>query len=162
MNYWKVILATIVIFGTGVMTGGLLVNQIDHRPASHHSSSARGPEDFVPRPDILKTNFVDKLDDQVHLTKEQREKIEKIISDGQQRNHELWKLVSPQFRSVMQETRRRINGVLTPDQQKQFEQLLKQLHPPRRNSTNSTNAPAEKSSTNSPSACTPQCKASCA
>jgi hypothetical protein len=30
VNNWKVILATIVIFGTGVITGGLLVHHVQH------------------------------------------------------------------------------------------------------------------------------------
>jgi hypothetical protein len=35
---WKVILATLVIFGTGVITGGLLVNYTNHTaPAAHPS-----------------------------------------------------------------------------------------------------------------------------
>ena len=38
MNSWKVILATVVIFGAGVMTGGLLVNYVDH---SHHPATTR-------------------------------------------------------------------------------------------------------------------------
>ena len=151
MNYWKVILATVVIFGAGVMTGGLLVNYVDHpRPGSHHAStSPREPEDLVPRPDILKTNFVQRLDEAVHLTPEERGKIEKIIADGQQRNHDLWKLVSPQFHTVIQDVRRRVRDSLTPDQQKQFDNLVKR--PPRR-PPGATNAPPALSLTNAPAA----------
>ena len=150
MNYWKVILATVVIFGAGVMTGGLLVNHVNHaRPENHHPSAARQPEDFSPRPDMLKNNFVQKLDAAVHLAPEQRDKIEKIIADGQQQNHNLWKLVFPQFRNVMQDTHRRIRGVLTAGQQKQFEDLLKQFHQPRR-PPNGTNAPPKSPATNAP------------
>ena len=32
MNSWKVILAAVVIFGAGVLTGGLLVDYVDHSP----------------------------------------------------------------------------------------------------------------------------------
>ena len=38
MNNWKVIFATVVIFGAGVITGGLLVNYVNYshgRPAHH-------------------------------------------------------------------------------------------------------------------------------
>src|SRR5208282_3326609 len=38
VNYWKVRLATVVIFGTGVLTGGVLVNFVDH---SHPKTSHR-------------------------------------------------------------------------------------------------------------------------
>jgi len=140
VNAWKIILATIVIFGAGVMTGGLLVNYVDHaRPVNHRPPSGpREPEDVVPRPDILKSNFVQCLDDAVHLSPAQRDKIEKIVADGQQRNHNLWKLVSPQFHTVIQDVRRRIRDTLTPEQQKQFDKLMKRS--PRR-PPGATNAP---------------------
>lgn len=149
MNYWKVIVATVVIFGAGVFSGGLLVNYVDHsRPGNHRPpGTPREPEELVARPDILKTNFVQRLDDAVHLTSEQRDKIEKIVADGQERNRNLWAIVSPQMRDAIQETRQHIREVLTPEQRKQFEELFKR---PRRQQ-NSTNAPPNLPGTNSPS-----------
>lgn len=144
MNFWKIILATVVIFGAGVMTGGLLVNYVerghpgDHRPpAGNHDSDLP-----MPHSGMLNKSFAQQLDDALHLTPEQRKAIEKIIADGQQRNHDLWKLASPQFRAVMQDTHQKIREQLNPDQRKQFEKLLKQFHPPRR-PPNSTNAPPD-------------------
>lgn len=138
MNSWKIILATVVIFGAGVVTGGLLVNHVERtRPVIHRPP--RQPQAFTPRPEILKTNFVRRLDRAVHLTPVQRGRIEKIIAEGQKRNRELWKKVAPEFRPVILEVRRRIHQVLTPEQQKRFEQLLR--HVPRR-SLNTTNAPS--------------------
>ena len=66
----------------------------------------------------------------MHLTAEQRDKIEKIVADGQERNRNLWAIVSPQMRDVIQDTRQHIREVLTPEQQKQFEELLKRAAPP--------------------------------
>ncbi len=137
MNSWKIILAALVIFGAGEVTGGLLVNHVSHTHPGNRRPP-REPEDFVPRPDLLKTNFVQRLDKAVHLTPEQLEAIGKIIAEGQQRNRDLWKQVAPQFHPILQDVRRRIHDALTPDQQKQFEELLKR--PPRR-PPNATNAP---------------------
>lgn len=149
MNSWKVILATIVIFGAGVVTGGLLVNYVDHgRPANHRPANPREPEEFVPAPEILKTNFIQRLDNSLHLTTDQRAQIEKIIADGQSQNQKLWKMVAPQFRPIMQDTRQKIRAVLTDEQKKEFEQLL---HRPRR-AANFTNAPAILPDTNLPTA----------
>jgi uncharacterized membrane protein len=137
MNSWKIILAALVIFGAGVVTGGLLVNHVSHTHPGNHRPP-RESEDFIPRPDLLKTNFVERLDKAVHLTPEQREAIEKIIAEGQQRNREIWKEVAPQFHPIFQEVRRRIREALSADQQKQFEELLKR---PQRRPSNATNAP---------------------
>ncbi|MGD1088738.1 MAG: hypothetical protein ABR955_08430 [Verrucomicrobiota bacterium] len=142
MNFWKIILATVVIFGAGVMTGGLLVNYVEYAhpgnprpPAGNHD-----PDLPMPRAVMFNKSFAQQLDDVLHLTPDQRKAIEKIIADAQQRNHDLWKLVSPEFRSVMQDAHQKIREQLTPDQRKQFEELFKQfraLHRP----PSGTNAP---------------------
>jgi hypothetical protein len=145
VNFWKVILATVVIFGAGVFTGGLLVNYVDH---SHHGNGhrppagadARAPENRdqphpqdIPPPRLAERmgrQFVQQLNDTLRLTPEQRGKIEKIIAEGQERNHEIWTNVAPKMRAVMQEVNQQIRAELTAEQLKPFEELLK--HPPRR------------------------------
>jgi Spy/CpxP family protein refolding chaperone len=147
MNSWKIILATAVIFGCGVVTGGLLVNYVEHahpefrRPFAGPRHDRAGAQELqLARPQMLNQQFVEQLDAALHLTPEQREKIGKIIADGQERNRDLWKLVSPQFRGVMQDVRQRIRAMLTPEQKKQFEELMKQFSP--RRLTAPTNAPS--------------------
>ncbi len=83
--------------------------------------------------------FVQQLNEKLQLTPEQREKIEKIIADGQERNHEIWTNAAPKMRAVMLEVNQQIRAELTPEQLKSFEELLK--HPPRR-SPSGTNAPS--------------------
>jgi hypothetical protein len=168
VNYWKVILATVVIFGAGVFTGGLLVNCIqhphprnnNHRPAAnveaHPPAEAHEPQSHtnsliaMPRPprppEILGDKFVQQLDDALQLTPDQRVSIQKIITDGQERNHAIWTNNSAQMRAVIQDVRHRVRETLTADQQKQFEELMKRV--PRRQ--NFTNAPANLPLTNSP------------
>jgi hypothetical protein len=144
VNYWKVILATIVIFGAGVITGGLLVRHVAH-PSGPLFTFRRAPAakpvpyDTLPprlRPDFLNTNFVEELNDNLDLSPKQREQIQRIISQAQQNTHDLWKLVAPQFQVVWHDTREQIRDVLTPDQKKEFEYLLKQQHQLRRQGTN--------------------------
>jgi hypothetical protein len=144
VNSWKVILATIIIFGAGVITGGLLVDHVKH-PAYYHPPQPPKPPGppseigDVPGPlraQMLNKQFVAQLNDELQLTKEQREQIQKIISQGQQNTRDLWKLVGPQFQLVWRDTRQQIRNVLTPEQRKQFEVLMKQQRHP-----SSTNAP---------------------
>ncbi len=159
MNFWKVILATVVIFGAGVFTGGLLVNSVQHphsrsthRPAAtvetHETPARTNSLASLSRPsrtpEILGTNFVQQLDDALQLTPDQRASIQKIIADGQERNHEIWTNNSAQMRAVIQDVRHRVRETLTADQQKLFEELMKRT--PRRQ--NSTNAPPNLSVTN--------------
>jgi hypothetical protein len=142
MNSWKIILAALVIFGAGVIAGGLLVHHVTNRPPGYVEPPPAGPNAHppadnhgptrppeVPLPRLaerLSTNFVHQLDKSLHLTPEQRNAIAKIVADGQERNHELWTNVAPQMRKVMQDVNQQIRAELTPEQVKQFEVLMKQ------------------------------------
>ena len=142
MNSWKIILAALVIFGAGVIAGGLLVHHVTNRPPGYFDPLSAGPNarppadnhgpthpPEVPLPRLaerLSTNFVHQLDKSLHLTPEQRNAIAKIVADGQERNHELWTNVAPQMRKVMQDVNQQIRAELTPEQVKQFEVLMKQ------------------------------------
>ncbi|HSY73988.1 MAG TPA: hypothetical protein VK810_00830, partial [Dongiaceae bacterium] len=155
-------LATVVIFGAGVFTGGLLVNYVDHshrgnphRPQANADVHPQENHDQphsqdIPPPrlaDKMGKQFVQQLNDTLQLTPEQRGKIEKIIADGQEQNREIWTNVAPKMRAVMQEVNQQIRAELTPEQLKPFEELLK--HPPHHPPQNTnalpvapTNAPA--------------------
>jgi hypothetical protein len=159
MNSWKIILATVVIFGAGVLTGGLLVDHIDHsRPQAFHHPPGdfNNGENHNPRPpdfsmshfaQRMNQQFVQRLDAVLQLTPEQHEKIMKILAEGQERNRQIWTNVAPKMFAVMQDVNRKIRAELTPDQQKRFEELIKQFaprHPP------GTNAPPFSPPTNLP------------
>lgn len=113
MNSWKVILATVVIFGAGVLTGGLLVNHVvrENRPLP----APRSPETW-------RRDFVGHLDKALKLTPEQHAAISKIVAEGQDRNREIW-------RQEMEQVHQRIRAELTPEQQKKFEAMTKQFAP---------------------------------
>lgn len=154
MNDWKVIptiaLTTVLIFGAGVFTGGFLVNSFKpvhnntgkknlraENPVPTNSTSASSQKPPNARlPELLSKAFLQRLDDELHLTSEQHEAVQKIINEGQN-----------QMRKVMQDSRLEIREVLTPDQQKQFDELVKR---PFKKNLFPTNAPAALISTNAP------------
>lgn len=174
MNSWKIILAAVVIFGAGVMTGGLLVNYAEqpqpkdiqrprgelnpHPQANNRDHDQPRPLDLPrPRPpEMLGKQFVQQLDSALRLTPEQRAAIAKIVADGQERNHEIWTNVAPQMHKVLQDVRQQIREQLTPEQRKQFEELVKRFRPagrrpqPPANSPSTTNKPPMIAPTNPP------------
>jgi uncharacterized membrane protein len=135
VNNWKVIFATVVIFGAGVLTGGLLVNYVQHShyrpphkaaaaPASHAPVTnvvARPADNEKPRlPEVLSRQFLQQLDENLRLAPEQHEAIQKIINEGQN-----------QMRKAVQDARLEIREVLTPGQRNQFDDLVKRpFHKP--------------------------------
>jgi len=143
VNNWKVIFATVVIFGAGVITGGLLVNYVEHshpKTARHSTAtvevhpavtnqSVRLADVVKSRPpEVLSKQYLQRLDENLHLAPDQHEAIQKIISEGQN-----------QMRKVLQDARLEIREILTPDQRQQFDELMKHpFHKP----LFGTNAPA--------------------
>jgi len=176
MNSWKIILAAAVIFGAGVMSGGLLVNNVvpSHSKDLQHPPGVLTPHPQVdnrdhgqpPPPDLPKLRppemlgkqFVQQLDKTLHLTPEQRAVIARIVADGQERNHEIWTNVAPQIRKVLQDVRQQIREQLTSEQQEKYENLLKRFRPaghhpqPPPNSSSPTNERPTMESTNPPAA----------
>lgn len=141
MNNWKLIIATVVIFSTGIITGGLLVNN-----AKQHSNSitslpitaapvakntvirTNNPPLAAPSlPEMLSKPFLSKLDGLLHLNSDQRKAIEKTLSTGQS-----------QMKKVMSDVRNEIRNQLNGEQKKQFDGLMK--FSPKKSSL-ATNAP---------------------
>lgn len=162
MSSWKVIptivLATVLIFGAGVFTGGLLVDQVKQpRPktvkkptttvvvssptnvVSSASQSTPPSAKPVRPPEVLSKQFLQQLDEALLLKPDQHEAVQKIINEGQNL-----------MRKVVQDARLEIREVLTPEQRSQFDELVKR---PFRRPLFGTNAPTATSSagaTNAP------------
>jgi len=141
VNYWKVILATMVIFGTGVITGGLLVRetQVIKRPKQVRPATTNHPpavQNVTPS-QMQRLEFLVRANNELDLTPEQRERIERVIREGQERTRELWESISPDVRKELQLVRERIKAELTPEQRRRFDELLRRpLRPGARQNTN--------------------------
>lgn len=152
MNTWKIVLATLVIFAAGVVTGGLMVGYANRASMKQHRllpretanrrvenpKAAINPREATKLPRIpnthpqwLRMDFLQRLDGELGLTEEQHRQIERIITEGQERNRQLWNRALPEMRREIQKTRELIRGVLEPQQIQRFEELMKQ-HPQRR------------------------------
>ena len=152
MSPWKVILATMIIFGCGVVTGGLVVKvrtahprttRVDHQSTANRNASTTAPG--APPWQLQRKEFLDKMDRQLDLTPEQRQKIDKVMHDSLDRTRPLWQQISPQMRDEMRRVREEIRQQLTPEQQKKFNELLK---PHQLRKLDGTNAPARVTATN--------------
>lgn len=150
MNVWKIVCATLVIFIAGIVTGAVLVRLGDRSPkpwlraqrelANRPQTNNTGPANPLPLPNSnrpgdnpgnpnngpMSREFVVLLERQLHLTPEQREHVNKLMSEGQERIRELRQKVDPEVRKEMQKTHEQIQALLTPEQRDQFQRLMKQ------------------------------------
>jgi Spy/CpxP family protein refolding chaperone len=126
VNPWKVILATMVIFACGVITGAMVTRAMVPRtepalavlPAPTRASAP-------PMFQMQRATFLKVMDKQLDLSAEQREQIGKIMKASQERTQPLWNQIAPQMNVELKNVREEIRGVLTPEQRKKFAELLK-------------------------------------
>ena len=166
MNTWKVILATLVIFGTGVITGGMLVTysdsvqrhqrrqllaEVQRLAPRTNNNAARDLRVPLPPNLILRKDFLERLDRELKLNARQHERIEKLIGEGQERIKELSKKIEPQVHEELAETREKIRAELTTEQRPLFTEIFKRKPVPARAPT-TTNPAALATATNSAAA----------
>lgn len=130
MSAWKVILATLLIFGSGFVTGALLVQRGNSaRPLA--SSPVVSSEPPAPAPWPLRADFLRRIEKQLDLTPQQHARIQKIMRDSQERTKPLWEDIGPQLREELKQVREQIQAELSPEQQEKFQELFKP-RPPRK------------------------------
>jgi Spy/CpxP family protein refolding chaperone len=129
---WKVILATMIIFGCGVVTGGLVVKVRTAHPRTartdgSHTSSVRNATTAPGAPpwQLQRKDFLDKMDRQLDLSSDQRQRIDRVMHESLERTRPLWQQIAPQMRDEMRRVREEIRKELTPEQQKKFNDLIK-------------------------------------
>jgi len=79
----------------------------------------------------MRRDFIERVSEELDLSPEQRQEVEAVLSESQQRTRKLWEEISPQMRAEFKTTQEKIRALLTPEQQQQFETMLQKRHPPR-------------------------------
>jgi hypothetical protein len=122
---WKVILATMVIFGAGVLTGGLAVWQTQKMDLRAQQRPSRpGHSGPITAAGDLRLEFLRRAQRELDLSPAQRESIDKIIKQSQERTHKLMEPVAPELHAELQRTKEQFLQVLNPSQRMRFEQIV--------------------------------------
>ncbi len=149
MNPWKFILATVLIYGTGVVTGALVIKLAD-RPLL----VATKPAPQLTYSQIQRAEFLSRLQKQINLTPEQHERIGQILRESNQRTKPYWDPVAAKMKEEVRAVTDKIRAELTPEQVAKFDAEIKvgrtpkKLDPERKEKKQGgTNGPASKAST---------------
>jgi Spy/CpxP family protein refolding chaperone len=121
---WKVILATMVIFVCGVVTGALVIKTQGWRPASPAGAGriySIGPPGRAPVDDVVR-----RLKVSLDLTTNQCDKIARIMQDSQATNAAIRKGIAPLLQKEVDRAHQAITNFLTPEQQIKYAELLKE------------------------------------
>ncbi len=121
-----------LIFGTGVVTGGLLVAHSGYlRPARTQRPVAARPAPPAAQAPAggPRLEFLRRVQRELDLTPAQRERVDAILNEGQERTRKIMDPVMPRLREELQRTKDEFRAVLVPEQQARFDALIK--HPMR-------------------------------
>ncbi len=129
MKPLRVILATVVIFAAGVVTGGLLVRSLDHE---QNVTMPPARPSVTPRPvpasyqGFVRVEFLRRMERELELTPGQRERVDAVLKESQERTKKLMEPVAPQLREEVQRTKQEFRDLLTPAQCARFDELVRQ------------------------------------
>ncbi len=126
MNPWKFILATVLIYGTGVVTGALLTTLVE-RP----HKAAKSPQQLT-YSQIQRGEFLVRLQKQLDLTPEQHDRIGHILRDSNQRTKPYWDPVAAKMKEEIRLVTEKIRGELTPEQSTKFDAEIKATRAPKK------------------------------
>ena len=137
MNIWKPILAALLIFAAGVVTGGLTI-RLKGRPFVRPAGlPAQGLDRTRPpqRPEAELRELSQRLQRHLKLSSEQRERVEAIVKESRERMQTIAEEMAPRTREEFRRLRERIRAELTPGQRQEFEAIFKQREGWRRRET---------------------------
>jgi len=137
VSVWKVILATLVIFGAGIIAGASFINRLHQTApvAAGHDASNRHPlnpwetpvinTNNAPRSVRAKNDFLNRFGQQLEINSEQRTRIEQILGDSQKRTKEISDSVAPYLREEVRHTRELIRNELTTEQLVKYDEIFR-------------------------------------
>jgi len=133
---WKVIVATLVIFTAGVVTGGLLVQRTSAKSPQRRTPlptqgqlpplrESRENRDRDPRSAASEQRqaYVARLNHELSLRPDQTAGVERVLQDGQQRTRVIWESVQPRMHEELRHTRDEIRALLDESQRERFDQI---------------------------------------
>ncbi|HEY2953217.1 MAG TPA: hypothetical protein VGK40_11565, partial [Verrucomicrobiae bacterium] len=122
MSPWKVILATLVIFTTGLITGGMMVKKFSLRTTSLplQQMAPMTPAE----PWLMREALLFQMQRELNLSPEQHKRIRRVLEESRENWKVLWEIMGPEVQAELRHVREAINEELEPNQRERFEKLL--------------------------------------
>jgi hypothetical protein len=115
---WHAILAAVIIFLAGSVSGAIISRLFFVKPPQQQSQQQKPPG---PPGSRQRMDFAERLQKNLNLSQEQKQKIDQILKESEKRMKEIWDTVEPKFKEETQKTHNEIIKVLTPEQLTIFE-----------------------------------------
>lgn len=121
----KLIATLLLVFGLGLLLGGLAVNQYHARQWAD-ATPGWGTRRYDP------ARSLDRLSRELSLRQDQTEALRRILGETREEVGRLREEVGPKFRAIRERARDRIRGMLDPQQQERFAEMNRRWDEKRR------------------------------
>lgn len=135
MRPWKVILATLVIFCSGLVVGSLIAKKnLRTTPSAHpfHGALTNPPPSLWHQ---QQKDFLRRMGSELALSPDQHSKIENILKESQERTKAIRERVAPEMKEELKKVREQIKAELSPNQRAKFDEAIKSKLPRRPDET---------------------------
>lgn len=122
MKGLKLILAALLLFSTGVVAG-VAGSRLRDKASARNALQKRGD---LPPQLWQRMEFLRRIQKDLDLSPEQRQRIEGYVRESQENARRLWEPVAPQARAEMETLRLRIRGELTEPQRERFDNAVRE------------------------------------
>lgn len=146
MNDWRIVVAALVIFASGVITGGVTVrlshSAVSRPPQMPPASTVAGeaPKPGAPRLGVAMNNqlarhetqlrdLMQRMNRRLDLSAQQRGRIEDLVAETQHRLQQWFRDLNPRTREELRGLHDRIRAELTTEQRVEYDRLTRFPHP---------------------------------
>jgi hypothetical protein len=116
---WRIFLAVCLIFAAGAVTGGVIARRIS--PVS--AAKIEKPAPSMPPHADQRKGYLERLDAKLKLSPDQKQQVDRIIKESQERMKQLWQGIEPQAKEEYKRTRKEISEILSPEQQEIYKTM---------------------------------------
>jgi len=120
LSRWTIALYVGLVFASGVVLG---VFGHSLYSVTSVSSKTTAPQ---PKPEDVRKKWVGEMQTRLKLTDEQFSKVNSIYDETRARFHEVRHRMDPEMEKIGKEQREKVKSVLTPEQQTEYEKMLKE------------------------------------
>lgn len=143
VNQWRIVVAALVIFGAGALTGAVgtgLASRIARerrvvaRPQTNGTTAALNLDRALPKlrnPGAFRLEQLSRLARELNLTQEQLSSLEVLVGSTEAQLREIWKPVLPGAKSEVDDFDRKLQEILSPEQRARLAQMLQKRNAPR-------------------------------
>lgn len=118
--------AAIAAYVALIFVSGAVLGVFGQRLYEASRVANQPPAGRRPDPEVARKRIVDMYHDRLHLTDQQMTQLNAIMDEARQRVEDTRHKMGPEYQKIREEQNAKFRQILTPDQQVEFDKILKE------------------------------------